>query len=152
MDVSIREEIVFDASPAKTWEAFASIEAMSTFVGYGPIPGIASARWIEGEGGTGSVREVTNTDGSRHREEVIAFTPHQRMEDRIYGMTSPFRFLVREARDTFELSPDGEGTRLVRTFRFTLRSVLWWPVAVLALALFRRAMRRHHAAVAARLA
>src|SRR5687768_14323373 len=114
MDVVVREELVFSASPEKVWQRFADITSMKSFVGYGPIPGIASARWIQGEGSAGSVREVTNTDGSRHHEEVVAYEPHRRMEDRIFGMTSPFRFLVREARDTFELTPEGTGTRLVR--------------------------------------
>ena len=151
MDVVVREEIVFASSPENVWQRFADINTMESFVGYGPIPGIAYAKWIEGNGAQGSVREVTNTDGSRHREEVVAFEPHHRMEDRIFGMTSPFRFLVREAHDSFEFSPDGDRTRLVRTFRFTLTSPLWWPVAALALAVFRRAVRRHHASVAARL-
>lgn len=151
MEIVVREECVFAASPAVTWDCVADIGAMEAFVGYGPIPGIASARWVKGDGAVGSVREVTNTDGSRHREQVVVLERHRRLEDRIHAITSPFRFLVREARDTFEFRAEGDHTRLVRTFRFTLTSASWWPIAIVVLACFRRAVRRHHAVLAERL-
>jgi hypothetical protein len=148
MNIAIHETASIPMPLEKTWERFADIGAMTSFVGYGPIPGIQSARWLEGSGAVGSVREIVNTDGSKHKEEVMVFDLHERIEDRIFDMTSPFRLMVREARDIFEFSAEGDGTRLERTFRFELTSPLWWPAARTIGAFFRRAMRRHHANLA----
>lgn len=147
MHVVIVETTELPAPPADAWAHMTDIASLTDFVGYGPIPGIASARWIQGTGAKGSIREVTNTDGSRHREEVIDVQQLRRLEDRIYDVSSPFRFLVREARDIFELSESPRGTRLVRTFRFELRSRAAWPIAKAVAVLFRRAVRRHHETV-----
>ena len=73
--------------------------------------------------------------------------PGERLEDRIYDFSSPFRFLIREVRDRFDLAPKGSGTVLARTFALELESPLVWPVVFAIRPLFRRALRRHHEAV-----
>ena len=95
---------------------------------------------------------IRNTDGSEHREQVVRYHPPKILEDRIFGMTSPFRFLVRKAHDVFDFETIGNQTLLRRAFRFTLRSPIALPIAWALLPVFRRALRRHHANLAQELA
>jgi hypothetical protein len=155
MDVRLSETASFPAPPEAVWAALTDLDNMPLFSGYGPIPGIAEARWIDGSSfRAGAVREIRNRDGSTHREDVAAAVAPTLLEDRIHGFTSPLRFLVREARDRFVLTAEqrGNGTRLERTFTLELRSAVVAPLAALLLPLLRRAIRRHHAALAVRLA
>ena len=145
MQLVIHEAVVFDSSPEAVWALCVDVAQMLSFGGYGPIPGIASVRYLRGtEPTTGAVREITNTDGSTHCEEVVDLVPLRRIEDRVFAMSSPFRFLVSEGQDVWEFDAVEGGTRLRRSFGFTLRSPLLWPVAMIAMALMRRAIRRHH--------
>jgi hypothetical protein len=155
MDLRLSENASFPASPEAVWATLANLDNMPLFSGYGPIPGIAEARWIDGDSFcAGAVREIRNRDGSVHREDIAAAVAPSLLEDRIYGFTSPLRFLVREARDRFVLTTDerGTGTNLQRTFTLELRSALVAPLAALLLPLLRQAIRRHHANLAVRLA
>jgi hypothetical protein len=148
MKVVLEESVDFPVAPGMVWDVLTDIENMRTFVGFGPIPGIASARWTSGDGcRVGAVRAVENTDGSKHFEDVVAAVPGERLEDRIYDFSSPFRFLIREVRDRFELAPKGNGTELGRTFALELKSPLVWPLVYAIIPLFRRALRRHHEAL-----
>jgi len=154
MDLRLSEKARFPASQEAVWAALANLDNMPLFAGYGPIPGIAEARWLDGDSfRAGAVREIRNRDGSVHREDIAAAVAPSLLEDRIYGFTSPLRFLVHEARDRFVLTADeqGTGTNLQRTFTLELRSALVAPLAALLLPLLRRAIRRHHANLAVRL-
>jgi len=153
MDLVLVEEVVFDAPVAEVWALCTAADQMSSFVGWGPIPGIASVRYREGEGvAPGALREITNADGSTHREEIVAVEPHRRLEDRVHGLGGPVRFVVREMVDVWEFASSGSGTRLRRTFTLALRSPLAWPLGAALRFAFRRALRRHHAELAARVA
>ena len=150
--MQVEETVVFEASPPKVWALMTDLDAMTDFSGYGPIPGIKRAEWLTGNGtNVGSVRRIENTDGSSHREEVMAVEPRRLLVDRIHALDSPLRFLVSEATDRFELAEEGDGTRLVRRFRFELRTALAWPITLVFRPLFRRALRRQHDAMEKRL-
>jgi hypothetical protein len=153
MTLSLRISSEFAAPREAVWAVLTDLGLMPLFTGFGPIPGIASARWVQGdEPREGAVREVRNRDGSTHREEVVALVPRAVLEDRIHAFTSPLRLLAREARDRFELADLGAGTALTRTFSIELRSPLALPVVALLLPLLRAALHRHHAALRGKLA
>ncbi|HXE71430.1 MAG TPA: SRPBCC family protein [Candidatus Nitrosotenuis sp.] len=116
---------------------------MTSFEGYGPIPGILWARWRD-EGGPrlGAVRDVGKTDGTVHVEEMVVFDLPTRHSARITGLKPPLSLLVREIYDDFVLRPDRDGTRLERTFSTCLTSRLVLPLALALKPLLRRALRR----------
>ncbi len=83
-------------------------------------PGIVASRRASGDGGIGSVYEVTATFAGRH-------VP---MTYEVLEMTSPERIVLRgtgasaEALDTIECFEHGDGTRVVYTAVFRLAGLL----------------------------
>jgi uncharacterized protein YndB with AHSA1/START domain len=149
--VELTRTALFTAPPERVWELLTDMSLMALFNGWGPIPGIADAKWVEGDGHPGSIRVVSNRDGTKHREEVMARERPTRIEDRIFALESPLRFMVHDVRDTFLLAAEGQGTRLRRTFTFELSSTFWWPMAMVIRLAMGLAVSRHHAEIASRL-
>ena len=146
MKVAVCERVELPAPPEALYDFVTSIEGFQSFEGFGPIPGIGPVELVEGElGKVGARLAVTNTDGSTHSERILAAERPSRYAIRIHELSSPFRHLVRHVDESWEITPRGEGSHVVRTFDFTLRTPLAWPVSMpLAHGLFRAAMRRHH--------
>jgi len=136
----------FEQERDRVWAMLSDISMMTGFVGFGPIPGIQSAAWIDGDQlAEGNRRAVTNTDGTTHLETVVRVDPPRLIVDRIHDMTSPLRVFVREIEDRFELEPTAEGgTLMVRTFDVHLKSRAFLPIAALLGPALRRALHRHH--------
>ena len=111
----------------------------------GPIPGIASARFVSGGSlVAGAQRNVSMTDGSVIEEEILeAERPHVHRYRWLRGLRPPFSLLVRtgEACWTFRDAAGG-GTEIEWTYTFQLRSPLAAPVAAPTVMLFRRWMQR----------
>ncbi len=138
-------EASYAASTERLWAFLTDNANLPTFIGFGPIPGIVGARWLtQGEIRLGAVREIRNTDGSTHREEVVTFEPGRAYEDRIDEFSSPLRWLVRQCSDRFEFEKTGSGAKLRRSFRIELRSPLLMPVALVLRGFMRKAIDRHH--------
>lgn len=144
--VVIERTVTLDAPQARVFALIASEEGMRSFVGYGPVPGIAAVAFTAGSvREPGSVAVVTNTDGSTHQERILSVEPPRRFALEIFGFTSAFRVLVRRAEETFELEPLGDGaTRIHRRFVFEPLSVLLRPlVAAIVHVAFKRAIERN---------
>ena len=133
-------------------EAFAFILDTSEwprFTGYGPMPGIVHAATVDGAPiHLGSVVEVTNTDGSRHREVVVAFERPSvyavRME-----LPASVRLLLDRVEERVEIVGRPDGCEVTRRFEVVPRAVLVWPFAwLIARFLLRGAVERHNANVA----
>ena len=149
MKIPIRERALIATTPRRLYDHITSVEGFLSFSGWGPIPGLQE---LSVEGGTlrdvGARTRVVNTDGSTHREEVTVVEPPRRYGIRIHDLDSPFRMLVSHVDELWELAPEGEHTRVERTFTFALRSAAVLPLAlVLGHGAFRAAMRRHHRVV-----
>ena len=151
MRVTVRESVRLAARPETVFDFMASEPGFLSFRGWGPIPGLARVEFEHGDYHVvGSRSRVTNTDGSTHREVVVECDRPLRFAVRIHDLSSPFRMLVHELDERWQVVPEGPASRLDRTFGFTLRSALYWPLSlVLAQGLFRVAVRRHHRLLAA---
>ena len=151
MEIAIRERALIPTTPERLYEHITSVEGFLSFPGRGPIPEL---REVTVEASTlrdaGARTRVINTDGSRHRQVVRVVGPPRRYEIRIHDLDSAFRFMVSHVDEAWELTPEGAGTRVLRTFEFALRSAAWVPLALpLGHGAFRAAMRRHHRIVEA---
>ncbi len=143
MQVDVCETIWIRRTREEVFDFTNAVENMTSFVGFGPIPGIVSARWLEGGGpAPGARREVTKSDGTTHLEEMVTYEPPGRHCARITGLAAPFAWLVREIRDDFWLVADAGGTRVDRIFRAELTVPLAWPAVMLLRPLLREAVRR----------
>lgn len=107
-------------------------------LGYGPIPGVASAdgnteRWHT----PGSFRTVYLKNGSSAREEVTDHQPPTYFAYRTSAFTSVLRYLVSEGRGQWRFAAQEQATQVTWTYTFTARTWftkpalkvfvwLWW--------------------------
>jgi hypothetical protein len=147
-DVPVRPEAVF--------AHLTDLAAWSSFRGWGPLPGIVSARVADGAGGSGRLSlgarvRVENTDGSVHHEIVEEFDPPRRYRVRM-ELAPPASKILARIDEAIDFQAVQGGTRVVREFVVTPRSRWTAPLAWLVARLFlRRAVQAHDRAVAAAL-
>lgn len=113
------------------------------FRGYGPLPGVASAKLVRGPELVGSTFHVTNTDGSTHLEEICAWDPERALHLRMRGFTAPLCFLASSFDERWTMTPSDQGTKVTRTFTLHARSWLACLPLFFIRALLRRAVVRH---------
>lgn len=137
MKIGITRTLDFRRSPEEVFDFTNAAENLTSFSGYGPIPGIREARYRGGmPPQLGAIREVIKTDGTVHVEEITRFERPVRHISRITGLSPPFSWLVRSGEDDWMFHREGGITRVTRTFSFELTSPLIYPVAVVVLHLF----------------
>ena len=128
--------------------AFDHLTAASTLskicTKWGPIAAIVDASMVDGaEVAEGAHRTVRMSDGVVLDEEIVAFA---RPVEHAYawrgGLKPPFAWLVRGAKGHWTFADSGSGTRVTWTYRFELTSPLAYPVAAVAMRLFRAWMRQ----------
>jgi hypothetical protein len=120
------------------------VERWPSFRGFGPIPGIRSARFRRRTPEVvGSEIEVVNLDGSSHVEEVVEWRAPSRIVMRMAGFSPPLAGLASHFVETWSLAPSAGGTRVTR--RFELVAASWRGRLVLPVIawLLGRASARH---------
>lgn len=143
MRISITEQIDFTCSPANAFHHSNQAENLTSFVGYGPIPGIREARYLEPRSiGVGARRTVLKLDGTTHVEEITEFVPGRRHVSRIVGLTGFFGVIVRDLHDVWDFeAASGNTTRVTRSFIIDAR-IFTAPIALALVPFLRRAIRR----------
>ncbi|MEL6497373.1 MAG: SRPBCC family protein [Planctomycetota bacterium] len=136
------------AITATTEEVGAAILDLSqwpTFTGWGPMPGIREAEFLErAEAIVGTRIGVTNTDGSRHVETITAWDLPRRIELWLDGFPRPLSWLATHFVETWDFEPDGEATWCVeRRFEMRPRSWVTRPMLVPIAWMMRKAVARH---------
>ena len=104
--------------PAEVFfEKILDVESWPSFRGWGPIPGIRSARFRRRTPEVvGSEIEVVNADGSSHVEEVVEWRPSRSVVIRMAGFSPPLSALATHLVETWSLEPSAGGTRVTRSF------------------------------------
>ena len=114
------------------------------FKGFGPIPGIKTAEF---EGRTpaivGSRIRVTNTDGSKHVEEIAEWQPPHRLRLLMRDFSAPLSRLATGIEETWEFERVGDETKVTRTFQMHAKSALTRPVLWAMSCLLKQAVARH---------
>jgi hypothetical protein len=127
--------IFSDITDTKRW---------SEFNGYGILPGIESASYeVRTENMVGSRIKVLNRDGTRHVEEITAWTPDKEIAMTLQEFTPPMSLIATHITEAWLFQAADEGTRVTRTFQMFPRQVFARPVLWLISFLFRRAIARH---------
>lgn len=115
-----------------------------TLLPYGPIAGIADGTILDGQPLLqGVCRRMTLTDGTVLDEVILEHdAPARHRYKWTSGLKPPFSWLVRSGEGTWTFSEVNDGTRIVWSYNFELRSAAAYPLAVPIVRLFRRWQRR----------
>jgi hypothetical protein len=114
------------------------------FQGYGVLPGIKVAEFeTRTPEVVGSRIRVTSTDGSRHTEEIVEWEPDRRLRLRMGEFSAPLSRLASGFDETWEFEPNGEATKVLRSFELHARSGITRPFLWLISVLLRKAIARN---------
>ena len=114
------------------------------FHGYGPIPGIEVAEFeVRTPDIVGSRIRVTNTDGSKHVEEIVEWQPAHRLRLHMKEFSAPLSRLATRIEETWEFERVGNETKVTRSFQIHAKSVLTRPLLWMISFLLKRAIARH---------
>ena len=114
------------------------------FKGFGPIPGIKTAEFeVRTPDIVGSRIRVTNTDGSKHVEEIAEWQPNHRLRLCMKDFSAPLSRLATGIEETWEFERVGDETKVTRTFQMHATSALTRPVLWVMSLLLKKAVARH---------
>jgi hypothetical protein len=114
------------------------------FLGYGPIPGIKTAKFeVLTPNVVGSRIRVTNLDGSTHVEEIVEWQPDHRLRLFMHEFSAPLSRLATAFVETWEFQRVGNETKVTRSFDMNAKSIVSWPVLWIISFVLKRAIARH---------
>ena len=114
------------------------------FRGYGVLPGIKSAAFERQTPEVVGTRiRVANTDGSTHTEEIVEWEPERHLRLRIGDFSPPLSRLATGFDETWEFTPAGAETQVLRSFELHPHSNWTRPVVWLISMSLKRAIARH---------
>lgn len=94
------------------------------FQGYGPLPGIQKAAFeIRTPDIVGTRIQVTNTDGSRHMEEITVWQPDHHLQLQMKEFSPPLSYLATSFIEDWRFESSGSETQVVRSMQIHCRSV-----------------------------
>lgn len=137
-------EATISLSPETIGERILDVGNWTGFTGYGPIPGIQSARYeVRTPDVVGSRIRVTNLDGSSHVEEIVEWHPGRSLRLVMREFSPPLSRLASTFDERWGFEPVAGQTRVRRSFQLHAKSI---ParIALRLIAIFlRRAVTRH---------
>lgn len=140
--VTCRETL--ELAPEDIAQQILDVTKWSDFKGFGPILGIKAAEFeVRTPEIVGSRIRVTNTDGSKHIEEIVEWQPAQRIQLHMKDFSAPLSRLATRIEETWEFQRVGAETRVRRNFQMRAKSALTWPVLWMISFLLKRAIDRH---------
>ena len=79
-----------EITPEEIAQQILDVTKWLDFKGYGPLPGIRAAEFeVRTPEIVGSRIQVTNTDGSKHVEEIVEWQPAQRIQLQMKDFSAP---------------------------------------------------------------
>lgn len=131
-------------APAEIAGRILDLANWTDFTGYAVLPGIKAAEFeARTPGVVGSRIRVTNTDGSRHVEEIVEWQPENSLRLRMTEFSAPLSRLATEFVESWAFVRAGAATRVTRSFELHPKSAVARPALWLISLLLRRAIARH---------
>jgi hypothetical protein len=128
----------------------ADVSRWSEFGGYGILPGIENAEYEKRtDNMVGSRIRVRNTDGSGHVEEISVWIPGKEVAMKLHEFTPPLSHLATYFTEEWILKAGNDATHVTRKFQMYPKRFMTRPFVWLISLLFRRAIARHLAEMAA---
>ncbi len=114
------------------------------FRGYGVLPGIRSAEFErQTPEVVGTAIRVVSADGSTHTEEIVEWEPERRVKLRMGDFSPPLSRLATGFEETWDFTPSGSDTLVIRSFELHPKSAWSRPLVWLISILLKRAIIRH---------
>lgn len=114
------------------------------FKGYGPLPGIATARRSNySEARIGTRFEVTNRDGSCHVETVIEYVPGKKLVLRFDEFSKPLAFFASHFIETYRFDRVRNATNVDRSFQLFPRNIAGRMLLSIVSIFLKKAVRNH---------
>lgn len=130
--------------PAELAEGILDLANWTSFQGFGFLPGIKSAEFeVRTPGVVGSRIRVTNTDGSRHVEEIVEWNPNHRLRLHMGSFSAPLSHLATSFEEEWEFQRMDQATRVTRSFVLHATSAFTRPFLWLISVLLKRAIARN---------
>ncbi|MEZ4869449.1 MAG: hypothetical protein R3C14_49455 [Caldilineaceae bacterium] len=132
----------------------ADLSRWSEFSGYGVLPGIANAEYVVRTNDMlGSCVRVHNTDGSQHLEEFcvwdLGLRPGPQIVIKLHEFSPPLNRLATHFIEAWQFETHNSATLVRRSFQLFPKQPLTRPCLWLIALLFKRAIARHLAEMAA---
>ncbi|MEK6259173.1 MAG: SRPBCC family protein [Planctomycetota bacterium] len=137
-------EKTLDLSPEDISRQILDVTKWLDFKGFGPLPGIKVAEFeVRTPDIVGSRIRVTNTDGSKHVEEIVEWKPDSLLQLHMKDFSAPLSRLATRIEETWEFERVGNETKVTRCFQMHAKSALSWPLLWMISFILKRAIARH---------
>ena len=131
-------------TPEEVAEKILDTSHWPDFDGYGPLPGIKSARFTKRTASiVGSTIHVENTDGSSHTEQIVLWNPPHELRLRLGEFSAPLSMLADYFEERWEFDRLQNGCAVRRSFALHPRSLIAWPIVWLISWLLKGAVKKH---------
>lgn len=131
-------------APGEIAQQILDLPKWTEFSGFGPLPGIKAATFeTQTQAVVGTRIKVTNTDGSSHVEEIVAWDPERLVQLEFTDFSPPVSRLASKFEEVWQFERVGNSTRVVRLFRLYPKSTLARLVLWLISFLLKQAITRH---------
>ena len=142
--ISFSIETHITGNPKEFLEAIFIVENWTSFSGWGPIPGIDTAILdISDDSKIGTTIDVTNKDGSTHRETVVEYVPGERLVMRMDKFSAPLARFASHFLETWDLEKESDSYRLVRSFELYPKNTMGKIVLPIVSIMLKKAVRKH---------
>lgn len=132
------------ATPEALLAEILDLSRWPEFTGWGPLPGIASARFRARRAGeVGTEIAVTNVDGSTHVERITRWSPTDGAELTMSDFSRPLSRLATHFVETWSFAAIGGETRVTRGFVLHPTGQFARGALVVIGAMLERAVARH---------
>lgn len=142
--ITFTVEVKYFQEPRYIFDSFMQIEKWNDFKGYGLIPGIKTANFIlKSESIKGSIIQVENTDGSSHKEEILAFEKDKYLKIKLYDFSKPLSYFSTHFFEEWALKKMEDGYKVERSMTlFSKGTISRFILKVISLSL-KNAIQKH---------
>lgn len=121
-----------------------TLEKWPEFQGYGPLPGIAEAQFETRTAEVVGTRiRVRNRDGSTHVEEIVEWTPAERITLEMKEFSRPVSLIASRFIERWEFKPSDGKTAIRRSIECQHKSVFGWLALGVISRFLKKAIDKH---------
>ena len=114
--ISFTVEVKYFQEPQYIFDSFLQIEKWNDFKGFGIIPGIKTANFIiKTDSIKGTIIWVKNSDGSSHKEEILAFEKDTYLKIKMYDFSKPLSYFASFFIEEWALKKIEDGCKVERS-------------------------------------